>query len=701
MGHLPKFALFLVTLFGSSNAAAILLSLLKELQKESENIGHLTSISQQWCDDALHQTRNMDQVIQGQLDDATIAVQQIQSDEKRLQSELTLAQSTQQQREQQLQDALATSKFAAAEFESEKDQLNKTLEASQHAVKLLKTEMQVDRQDEERKDEEDQLGGSDGAVASFLQISGDHITDDDKNLLQNYITDPQAIAAARPQEMLAALTKLKSKLEKEQSQTFAEQQVMSLRLWSFTDHLNSSIMESKSQSASISMEMSQRKREQTRLNGKIGTLTALLRKVEASKKAMSDLCDDDKQHKMQIEKYIAEESEVVHSTLKQMPALSSELLFDLSSVLPAPATFDFLQRASKQKVHTHSKMHDSVNPILKDLQAMAKQFPEDSTQFTKAAHDLRVGRSFQAAKAAPVDQQPVDGIKGFARSSIQDIYAYLKSDDGQGGGVSLPGEERMLLENSGDLHKVTDVYQKLLDHVHTEEKSVDDQLKWCGSIARDAKVDSDAVARSLKWTGAKLNLVRVAMSEYESTIQFNTLQQKAIAARQSQLQKLVQVEDSQLQQSHNSLKDYVEQLTSLVSELIGKVNADERKGADVVRALMEMLEKHQGLLQQWGVQNKDRREAVDSALKVVQSALADGKKQSERRLVKLQVESQVLASLASSKAKDKELSEKYVQISQSLCSSDRAKKLQASGVGLRQEASAVQRSLTALSQPLE
>merc|ERR1719181_1361365 len=139
-------------------------------------------------------------------------------------------------------------------------------------------------------------------------------------------------------------------------------------------------------------------------------------------------------------------------------------------------------------------------------------------------------RSPQPDATAAQVQKPADGINGFASSSIQDIYAFLKSDD-QAGGAALPGEERMLLSNSGDLKKVTGIYQNLLEHVHSKEKSVDDQLKWCGSIARDAKVDSDAVARSLKWTGAKLNLVRVAMSEYESTIEFNTLQQKAIAAR--------------------------------------------------------------------------------------------------------------------------------------------------------------------------
>merc|ERR1719181_2642614 len=200
-------------------------------------------------------------------------------------------------------------------------------------------------------------------------------------------------------------------------------------------------------------------------------------------------------------------------------------------------------------------------------------------------------RSPQPDATATPAQKPADGINGFASSSIQDIYAFLKSDD-QAGGAALPGEERMLLSNSGDLQHVTGVYQNLLDHVHTREKAVDDQLKWCGSIARDAKVDSDAVARSLKWTGAKLNLVRVAISEYQSTIEFNSQQKNLIEGRSTQLQKLSDVEDGQLQQAYSALKEYGQQMLSLVSELSNKPNAEERKGAEVARNLMDKIEKH-------------------------------------------------------------------------------------------------------------
>jgi len=696
MSRLLRCILVCTTSCICADAAAVLLSLLKELQKQSQAINHLAGISSQWCSDAAHQDLGMMQVTQGQLDDATIAVQQIQSDEKRLQSELTLAKATQQQREQQLKDATSTSNFATAEFASEQDQLSKSLEACKHGIRLVKAQMQMDTE------QQGELAGADVAVGSLLQTSTGRVTDDEKTVMTQYASDPKPVqggaTGAKPQQLLQTLTKLHTRLAKEQSQAFSEQQVLSLRLWSFTDHLTSSIMESKSQAASIGMEIAQRKRERSRLGGKISALSALRSKVETSKQAVASSCSLDVDTTKEVEKYIEEESGAVHTTLKRMPALSSELLFDLSSVLPAAPTFpSFLQVGGRKSQHKAAmKLRNAVDPILKDLDSMASKFPDDSSSFVDAEHQLAAHRSKPEPIADPSQAQK--GIKGFATSSIQDIYAFLKSDD-TAGGTQLPGEERMLLVNSGDLKSVTDVYQGLLDHVHTKEKVVDDQLKWCGSIARDAKVDADAVARSLKWTGAKLNLVRVAMSEYERTVDFNKQQQTKIASRSSQLEELASTEDSQLQRSYESLKQFGQQLLSLASELAQKTSADEHKGAAAVKMLLDKIEKHQGLLQRWRVQSTERRQAVTSAFHVVGRALADGAKQGGRRLVQLKVEAQGLASMASSKTKDEELSAKYMKLSKELCSMNQAKDLQAKGASLRTEATAVQKRLSTLSQP--
>merc|ERR1719247_1915168 len=305
--------------------------------------------------------------------------------------------------------------------------------------------------------------------------------------------------------------------------------------------------------------------------------------------------------------------------------------------------------AESTQLKTKEKSEDPISPILKDLDAIAHNFPEDSSSLVAAEHSLIEHRSLPKKEAG---KKPQDGINGFASSSIQDIYAFLKSDeksDEEGSGGALPGEERMLLSNSGDLKKVTGVYQKLVDGLHSKEKAVDDQLKWCGSIARDAKLDSDAVARSLKMTGAKLNLVNVAMSEYQGTMAFNKQQQTSLEARDKRLQKLTDVKDSMLRQAYGTLKEYGQQLLSLSSELNQKPTADEHKGAALIRSLWQKLEKHQGLLEQWQVESKDRRQAIATASKAVQKGLAESTRQASRRLVRLKAESQVLTSLSSAK----------------------------------------------------
>jgi chromosome segregation ATPase len=668
------------------NAAAILLSLMKELQKESVAINQLESISSQWCSDAHHQSSAMAQVMQGQLDDATVAKQQIQSDLTRLHSEVALATSSQDQREQQLRDALSTSRFAAAEFASEQEQVNKTLEATQHAMRLVKAQMQMDDQQQQ------QLGSADAVVNNLMQSSADHFTDDEKEAMSEYTSEKPSQTGDRPQQLLQTLTSLHDRLQKEQSAADSEHQTMAAKLESFTDHLSSSIMESKSQVASISIEMAQRKREHTRLDGKVAALNSLLLKVEASAKATNAACSADTEHKASIQKFIEEESDTLRTTLKQMPQLSSELLFDLKDALPVAPSLLQVNEGRRQRLRRSNPM----TPILADLKVMASKFPNDSDGLAEAEETLAAARLAQSAKDDPSAQKPQDSIDGFANSAIGDIQAFLKSD-GQGGGVQIPGEERILLSNSGVLDKVTAVYGKLLDNVRSKETAVKDQLKWCSSIARDAKLDSDAVERSLKWTTAKLNLVNVAMSEYQEVVAFNKQQQSSLAATGAKLQKLADVEDSELQQTYQTLKQYGQQLLSLESELSQRASEEDRRGAEIVRQLLDRLEKHQGLLQQWRIQSRDRHQAVDSAAKVVEDALSDQIKQADRRQVRLKVEAQVMTSLLSSKSKDKALSEQYVNLSQELCSNTHATQLQSEEGSFHEEAAAIQKSLSSLS----
>lgn len=671
-----------------ADATAVLLSLLREFQKESDAIVRLAGFSKEWCDDASRQNVGMAQALQGELDDASDAVQQMKSDEKRLQSELRLSKSTQKERDDQLGDAVSTSNFATAEFDSEHEQLTQTLEVSKKALRLLKAQANSDAQ------QQLELGRADGIVNSLLQTSTDRMTEEEKHVMLAYSNDPKP---GQSQELVQTLSTFHTRVEAERNAASSDHQSMAQKLWSLTDRLNSSIMESKSQGASLGMEMAQRKRERTRLEGKISVLTSILDKVEANNRKAGTTCSVDAQHAAQIQKYITQVSDDVRTTLKKMPALSSELLFNLQTVIPEqPPVSSFLQVKSESQAH---KARDPVSAIMKDLEGLANEFTEDSSIFAEAERALVASRkSREVAKRMATDGT----VEGFASSSINDIYAYLKSDElPQSSSAQLPSEERLLLRDSGDLTKVTDVYQNLLTRVNAEEQSVDGQLKWCSSIARDAIADVNAVTRSLKLTAAKLNLVQDAISDYEKSVAFSKSQQNSVSARAVQLQKLAAVEDKQLQQYSDSLKVYGQQLLSLLTTLEQEQasSPQNRKGADVVRGLLEKVEKQQGMLEQWRVQSKERRQAQLVALTALEQAFAAGIKANSKRLVRLKVEAQALTSLASSKADDRSLSEKYVQLSKDLCSDVRAKQLQGHSSTLHDEAKSIRRSLTILSPP--
>merc|ERR1719316_1079279 len=94
-----------------TNAFTVFSTLLKDLQAEEQEGNKLASGISKWCADTESNKVTMIQAIQRQIDEAAIVMQQVASDEKRLQSELNLVSSTGREREQQLKDADATGHF--------------------------------------------------------------------------------------------------------------------------------------------------------------------------------------------------------------------------------------------------------------------------------------------------------------------------------------------------------------------------------------------------------------------------------------------------------------------------------------------------------------------------------------------------------------------------------------------------------------
>merc|ERR1719491_1190820 len=100
----------------------------------------------------------------------------------------------------------------------------------------------------------------------------------------------------RAQQLMMKLRRMYTQLAQQKTGAVQERNSMLERLWSFTDKLNSSIMEAQSQVAAITMETAQRKREHARLSGRIAGLASLLHAVNASAQVTEATCIEEERH---------------------------------------------------------------------------------------------------------------------------------------------------------------------------------------------------------------------------------------------------------------------------------------------------------------------------------------------------------------------------------------------------------------------
>merc|ERR1719171_2691913 len=152
--------------------------------------------------------------IKRRLDEAAIEVRQISSDSKRLNSELSLVRSTSKEKSQQLADATDTEHFAAVEFASEQRQVEKTLEAAHHAVRLLTTSTRPHAHLDARVGAE-----AVEATSNLMQLGSEGMTEAEKQIMSQYVEpkpeQPASSVSTQPQELLQTLQTLSSRLQAE------------------------------------------------------------------------------------------------------------------------------------------------------------------------------------------------------------------------------------------------------------------------------------------------------------------------------------------------------------------------------------------------------------------------------------------------------------------------------------------------------
>jgi len=234
----------------------------------------------------------------------------------------------------------------------------------------------------------------------------------------------------------------------------------------------------------------------------------------------------------------------------------------------------------------------------------------------------------------------------------------------------LSGESRPLLSDPDEVAKIKTSYKSLLARVQAKQRSVQDREKWCEATLRDSKMDGVMVGQNLKRMNAKLNLVKVAMLQYEKSSQYYVDQGKFMQNQVQKLGDLSKEEDHAYSRGYQTLSDFSKQLMSLATELTEVLTTEERRNADMVKSLVQKLENHQNMLEvehrMWG---KWRDELVQSD-SAIQTALNTNIQHNDRRIVQFKTESQFLTSLSHAKQNDRVLSAGYAQISRQMCSKD-------------------------------
>jgi hypothetical protein len=677
-----------------ATAAPVLLSLLKELKGEAEASLQYSSAMTKYCKETKTQKISMVQVLKRQLDEAAIATAQVDSEEARLSAEEHLANHTAQEKQMQLLTAAATSNFAHEEFDHEQRQIQKTVDATSRTIRFI--QMQKAQKEGGSVD-----GGEEGQAYSFVQRRADtelvqaSLGESHRSVFNSYATDLASTPIGRTEELLQMLVQLRTRLEQEKNAEISEHTAMVRKIDTFTDHLNSSILETQTQAASIRMEAAQRKRVRAGWDGKVADATTMLAALKASSETLGKACSDDAKRRHELAAHISNELSTATALLRRMPSSSSYLLFgdDRDSSEGAPS---FLQLTA-----TTEESMTAVKRALSDLGSFAHQYPEEADLYSEGIRSLAEKVPKSVLKLAKGHSSVSDG----SNQALLNIAKFV-TDQHAVEKEALEAEGSDLLSaakqaNNGAQqtlisHDIKGLYGRILKDLHTKEFEVSQERQHCTNILRDADVDSVAIERSLKRIAAKLHIAQASVSEHQQISAFNQEQKVLIQQKVTTLAQIAEKQDAEHMHFVEALRGHSEQLLSLVTDLEPAdqeaTDPQEHGIAGAVRELAQKVEAHEATMQQHQRQFTEQKKAVDNAEKLLLSLLSANGLHNERRMTGVKAEVQLLTSLAKAKEDDRRLGQEYQNLADELCSEDTVDKLIAKAKQLKHEAQVLKTS---------
>jgi len=628
-----------------ADAAAVLSSLLKKLQAEQQTKQGFAENVNRWCRNAKAQRNAMAETVERKLEESQTLLNQIDAESKRLHSEAQLVDANTQEKKEQELSAKDAEALAEQEFDEEQKDVAHTIEAVHHAIRL------VSRSASGALRHGDSSPAEVTAVSNLVQIASEDsvMSDAEKQIMSSYVSDTadkSSSGAASKREarksLLATLSGMLSRLQQEKNSAITDEGKEKTKLGAFDQHLQDALVATTSERRALDFEMAQRKRDHARFESQVSDLGGLLKSVKSGAQVATDACWDYENDRTRMETYLSAEIDAVKSALEQTAPESADMYL-------APTSLSFLQLSS--------------TAMTGDLRAMASKYPAQSSLYLQAARELEAAATrtslIQRSTSSPASDS--DGATSTnAASAIQDIEAFAEDSSSGGGSVADP-----LGGVSASKAKAT--YQKLLSQLQQQQKTLRDEGTWCASILGEAQAGQAAIARSLKQSKARLNLMKVAMLQYEKSTQYYQAQANAAHAAGEELATLTAAERALYAQATKEVSEFSKQLMSLGMELNSSPLAEDRRNAGVVAALVQKLEGHQNLCEAGHTEWDRWTSKVSAADTALHSILKTDVMHNDRRILQFKTESQFLQSMEHSRANDKALASGYQFTAKKIC----------------------------------
>jgi hypothetical protein len=607
----------------------------------------------------------MADALRRQLEETNAARQRLAADEARLRREEELANSTGTDKGQRLKEATRMVDLASSDFEKERSQLEGTLEAAGTAVRFLQA--QEDAQTKQLPNGRADLEGA------LTQLSPERLNEAERNTVASFLeagSDDQT----KSQELLQTLLNFQARLEGDRNEAESEHSAMIKQLHEFADRLSASILEAAVRQATVKTEAAQRKRERARLDGKASDLTLVLRAVGASAGASKTVCLDMREQKEQLRLLVRGESRTAKELVRALPSDGREWSgIDGSTPTGAPAEVDmetgflrsspvaFLQLNGVQQVEDH------IGSALKELDALARKFQDDSTLYLSAASNLSsLEQELKAASdigahtenkssTVAVGTSSTGSKSSEAQSALQDIQQFaLDSDDSSVGDdiattdASVDGEDTSSAGTAVD-SAIQETYTSLLKQIMTKESVNENKRAWCTTVMKSASADGAAIARSRAQASAKLHIAQRAIVDYEQSSKYDLEQHGLIKAQQQHFESI----SAEADRLRNRFTTFIIEQTKQLNFLIQASTSQDQRSSQIARQLVRVFERHQQKLQAAARRAPQLRNAITSADTVLLRLLSEDARHAGHRLLRLKSEATLLASL-SSKLPDKQ-----------------------------------------------